>query len=520
MTTLVRSTPNHGRLQQAQVGAADVVATLSAAHSAWGWIGGLEGVRNILANIRNPLGQKALADFGIHLRLRPATYNIITSDGVKILHDPECQNSFSGNPITQLLGFTICALSHELEANRAISLFMDFLAPVLFSDTVGKTAGIREALYTQLLDRRTRILNEGAARGLTQSFNEAIQQLNLPPHPETVPHLRATGIDMADYMFVGGLLRWLGKGEQRSYLTRSAFTAQVAACLKDIGYSIGPIVFWDGVGSPPLTWKGVILVVGGSLETDIYREEENVGSMEICLPPVHHYRQKTIGSLLFNLLGSLLDMWPETFQTDFNTVDAKLRKHLRFTWKSVEDSARVHAVASWSKSQAETTPISRSLAAIHFGTSANPLAMCYGEIANEKFLTAARRKYDDESPVPWEVTRFRGFTVAILISIASMLGGPAFESLYHCTSIDLRYDRDKLSRQLDEALEHGFSFTQAIKFVSAFHCGRHPLVKDGDRGDQIGCQNGAYAVLPTLLFKMAPVEEALTIREVAWFSRA
>jgi hypothetical protein len=54
MTTVV-FTPSEG-MQQQQVGAADIVALLTAAHSAWGWIGGLNGLKSIIEKARTYVG--------------------------------------------------------------------------------------------------------------------------------------------------------------------------------------------------------------------------------------------------------------------------------------------------------------------------------------------------------------------------------------------------------------------------------------------------------------------------------
>jgi hypothetical protein len=55
--TLVWKLPNRGALDQVQVGAADIVATISAANSARDWISGLDDIRNVVSNFPRLLGQ-------------------------------------------------------------------------------------------------------------------------------------------------------------------------------------------------------------------------------------------------------------------------------------------------------------------------------------------------------------------------------------------------------------------------------------------------------------------------------
>jgi hypothetical protein len=71
--TLVISTPGRGNLQLLQVGIAlaDLVATLSAAKSLWGWIGGLDGIRYIVVHLPRIFGEKQLEGMGVELKINP-----------------------------------------------------------------------------------------------------------------------------------------------------------------------------------------------------------------------------------------------------------------------------------------------------------------------------------------------------------------------------------------------------------------------------------------------------------------
>jgi hypothetical protein len=76
-----------GDIQQVQVGAADIVATLSGMNAAWGWIGGLSGFRHILFNISNPLGKEGFSNIKANLKLLPAVCYIITAAGIVPFRD-------------------------------------------------------------------------------------------------------------------------------------------------------------------------------------------------------------------------------------------------------------------------------------------------------------------------------------------------------------------------------------------------------------------------------------------------
>ena len=79
MTTAVIRINENGTLQALQIGPVEIIATLTAAKSAWGWIGGLAGINYILKGIRSPFDRDQIAKLGIHMVLLPATCYIITS---------------------------------------------------------------------------------------------------------------------------------------------------------------------------------------------------------------------------------------------------------------------------------------------------------------------------------------------------------------------------------------------------------------------------------------------------------
>jgi hypothetical protein len=110
MTTYVWQTPRNEDLIQVQVGAADIVATLAAASTAWGWIGGLDGIKAVFSNFPRIRGMTNLRDLGVELKMQDSICHVITSDGVIFLQDTDKESAFGGHPITQVIGLTICAL--------------------------------------------------------------------------------------------------------------------------------------------------------------------------------------------------------------------------------------------------------------------------------------------------------------------------------------------------------------------------------------------------------------------------
>ena len=517
--TLVWKIRNRGSLEQVQVGAADVVATISAANSAWGWIGGLDGIRNVISNFPRLLGQSKSTDsLCLSLKLQPSVCRIFTSSGVALLVDEQSDNAFSGHSITQLIGQAICALAYVQDISRAVKLFVDHLAPFLL---VGAEEGMNEALHAQLSDRAQVILNEGGTRGLPLRFKRAIEQLNLPLMAETLPS-KDLLFDSCDYRFVAGLLRWIRTGSNETYLTRNALTAQVAVCLKEVGFSIGPICVWDGTGSAPATWNGVTLVIGGFILTDQLMPDEELDGLLATLPVTHHYHFDSIGSLLFNVTRSKDPrIAPEALANYFSRVNAHLRKSIRFTWEwnGNLNKTSIQAVAHWEAVPHTPNPssIALSLASLHFGVAGAMLAHCYECIATEETLSAVRR-YDSQiiGPLDAEVARFKAITLSILISIAGILAGNDFANLDHSMALDVRRGGvEDVSSFLDKKLISGMLYWQVVVFISIFHCasGTELLTReDYEERSILGYRDGVKGVFPSLLFNLAPSPEALGVR--------
>lgn len=130
-----------GPLSEVQVGPADVLATFAAAYTASGWLGGLDGVRNLLSKC-GPFFSAASKEkqqqlfrelFSQGLFLQDSVVHILTSQhGPVRCEIPTRESAFGGDPYSQIIGLTICALAHECGYDDALTLFMEYLAPRLF----------------------------------------------------------------------------------------------------------------------------------------------------------------------------------------------------------------------------------------------------------------------------------------------------------------------------------------------------------------------------------------------------
>ncbi len=526
----------NGALQQLQIRPADVVATISMAQSAWGWVGGLTGVRHVLNVIRGSFAEEAAKNLATDIRLGPAVYHIFTSAGCTIAQDEAEQPLFGEDFRTRLVGLSICALAHVCGSGRVVQLFMDHLAPTLFK--VNETT---EALYLQLVDNQAKILNEGAARGLTRAFTVAVDQLHLPHYNnlETFREPKSEikdGYILTDSNYVVGFLRWLVQQKKETYFTRSNVVAQLAACLREVGYFIGPIQAWDGSENLPRAHgsNAVVLVTGGSWETDPFMDE--VGGL---IDPVYHFHFKTTGAMFSNSLRNRFNVAPEVFQTIFEQIYSYIESHLTLHWKvkTVDDyerflgshgQSRIHhrgarsmrLNAEWNH-QGTPSSISVRLASINFPLSAEFIAPCYDRISNPESLEAILHSVDEHismegREVSREVAIFRAITASIVISMASRFAGGDFKTRQHCTCLDLASGvwLATICQMLDETISARLELSRAVFVLAAVHAGcspsfsSHPDVGEG----LIGWRNGIYSVMPSVIIEMAPSPEALGLR--------
>lgn len=101
-----------------------------------------------------------------------------TSAGHLIAEFDNAKESFGGDICTQLIGTTICVLSHECEILTAARLFNRFLLPYLF----GQASPVTDALQSQIMEMSNlqKIVNEGPSRGWPNKFLDTIRGRELP----------------------------------------------------------------------------------------------------------------------------------------------------------------------------------------------------------------------------------------------------------------------------------------------------------------------------------------------------
>ena len=524
MTLQVR-TENGWTVTGSQIGPPDMAATLSSATSLWGWVNGMDGVRRVLAYFRNPLKEKRIGNVFTIPDLPPATSGIVTlAQGVVYLRDEESPTAFGGDARTQIFALSICALAHTITPQEAvIDLFMNWLAPALLCGITSEVGGVREALYAQLTDNYSIILNEGATRGLPQIFTQAVANLKLPANEANARQNWRDELLVqygnSELSLVAGLLRWIGMEEKQTYLTRSSLVLKAAACFKSIGYIIGPLQTWKGSDNQPRPYGGVVLILSGSEPTDSFIPPAADFQPFAEYRLMFHYRYRTIGALLSSSIQNPCDIRPEIFQTLFESVAEMIEGKLTLTWTYNAEKDETCAKPSW-RERAKHSSISIRLASIHFAHLAEHLASLYEDIADEKTLDAvlnmpadainAKRK-DDSSD---RVTRFRAITASILLAITSRLAGRDYETLQHMTSLTMDNFEgiSQVAKTVDAALASSISFSLAARLIAVFHCGIGITTYTRNYPQTIGWRSGIYTVMPALFFERAPNSRALGFR--------
>ncbi|KAI4220286.1 MAG: hypothetical protein L6R36_007728 [Xanthoria steineri] len=217
----------------------------------------------------NPFNQR-LKDLELDrdLRLMPLPAHVLTSYAYLMGSLDDAQESFGGDIRRQLMN----TLRLQLFACSC-----RYLLPYLS----GEANPLLDILQSQLTESSTlqRMINEGAARGLNNMFMDTAAALGIPEANSAWGPTKRGERDL-DYGFtspvsmVGGLLRWVTREGDSEHRTRSSAVARVAAYLKVVGYTIGDIQSWNGNGTPLVSMgtKSVILVLGGSSETDLFME--------------------------------------------------------------------------------------------------------------------------------------------------------------------------------------------------------------------------------------------------------
>ncbi|CAN9363464.1 unnamed protein product [Alternaria alternata] len=540
--TAVLKIQNAGPLQQLQVGAADVVSTLAAAHSAWGWIGGMTGISNILSLCQRKHDLGRIREIFQHIEPEQGRCQILSQRGLITVSLTEDNNVFGDTPGSKLVGATLCALAHMMAPKSAIKIFQDFFLDRLFRSGFTEYPGSREALCTFLNDNYRSILNEGTVHQLNERFDEAISRLSLTrqcdasTYPE--PKKRDPDYhDQSEILLIKGFFKWLfHKDDVSPYYTRSGTVARLATCLKYVGYQLTEIRAWNGIGKPPVLPRGLVLVTGGAFDTDRMMENE---SLRWQVDFVYHYHWQTIGAMLWNsIAGEISETFHEIFQQDFDNTYMLMKKSLVcIHWAQVQfQSEDIQAFTVW-KDVASRPPsrIALRLASTLFPESADRIAPFYEEIANEKYLnipklyaqTKNNRFESNKSPASRELQRFKALTASICISILSQAAGEGFASLKHSTLLDLTQwtHLTALCTQVDAFIQGGCPMSRVITAIAMIHCAAdigqiftgtdRPFLPTVDpeaasMSTVIGWRNGKYTVLPALLHSMErPLERAV-----------
>ena len=509
--TLVFSTET-GRLVQAQLGAIDVVATFSAVRAVYGCLGGIDGARFLLSRIPNPFHNKIRQlKLDQRLELLPFRGHVFTGHGHLIGQLDDAKESFGGDIRTQVIGTTVCALAHECDPLTAAQLFCDFLLPFYFGCSDPLTSAVRQQVMEK--GNLRQIINEGASRGLNDKFIKVLSDLNLPAGDrrwlyEMERRQARDGLYIGEINLLAGLLKWLTREERLGYRTRSGAVARIAACLKSVGYPIGPIEIWDGYGEPPpLQEKMLTLVMGGSSETDQLAEEDpQLPNTEM----VFHYTFNTVGSVLLDSMRSVINVRPEVLQEDFEQSFAYVQEHV--TVQFLVDRVLVMAKFSWQECERKPSALSIRLASIYFPLVAEFVAPCYERVASESYLDRIKAHLNGSiTPERRELARFRGVTVAIMIAIAGRLAPRTFTTTRHCIALNL-YDDLWLSetcRFFDRSVAPtaGMEFGLAVILLAKIHCAQEPenMKSLGARsgGNRVAWRNGIYGIVPSLLFDMS-----------------
>jgi hypothetical protein len=528
--TAVFRVSDSGSLQNLQVGIVDIITTASAATSAWGWVGGLRGLQTMLRVICLNLEDRTNV-------FRPpsmlaAACKILTFHGVATFQDEQAE-AFGGDYTLQMVGFTLCALAHELIDQYVIDLFMRYLAPKRFRQLLEGLDGAREALYTQLVDNIHMIKNEGASKGLTEKFERAANDLHLLNTPQSA-NLSATLAQErnSDLQLVGGLLSWIGAESPGPYFTRSALVLRISAYLKAAGYVLGSISTWSGHGIPPTEPHAVFLVLGGSSPTDSYADSEPLFSHEGRIL-ISHYRYSTVGSMLLNTLQRPGLVTVEALQDYFDSIEKEVSGAMVSTWTLEDDfdshcgpNSRIVAHVKFKGDRQASSSTALRLSSFYFARCAEIVAGFYQRIAQPATLEVVKKHLDDQGSnreLDPKLVEFRVVTISIVLVIIGHFGGSDYRNLRHCISLSLEFPQKirNLAAKVETLLVDGLSFSHIAGILGYCHAGQNPTFYDDntDRDEVflantlkvIGFRNNTYAVLPALICRMAegPCQSAL-----------
>ncbi|KAJ4376241.1 hypothetical protein N0V83_001524 [Neocucurbitaria cava] len=526
ITAVIRAS-SHGPLQQIQIGAADIVATVSAAHSAWGWIGGLTGISNLLGLCKDASELEKLGKLFKHIEPDPGTCRIIGQNGLVEVEMGAAGNdaAFGGSFSSRLIGLTFCALAHNMQTQSAVGMCVQFIVDGLFKKALSTLPGAREAVMTFLVEKSQVIINEGIVRHLPTKFDQAIADIGIQVAGNACNH----SVDHPmEAPFILGFFIWLTKANMEPYHTRSAAVARLAASLRIIGYKIGAVQVWRGHGERPKPPRTVVLVTSGSSDTDRYAGPLDRGTRSITM--ISHYRWNTVGAMLWNAQVQVSECPFETYQSDFEDTDSALMMTLHgFQWavvdlETAERSQELQAYPIWeNESPKRASHIARRLASLVFRESVERIAFLYEPIATESYLAALSpndraRKVRSTASDSKESRRFFALSISICLAVLAQVGGNNFRAIQHSTTLNLMHDDNLrwLCYEVDRILCGGCRVSQVIRAIATMHCAKEfpnehnayvggqadPSDADEIPTQVVGWKLGRYAVLPNLLFCM------------------
>jgi hypothetical protein len=530
MTLVFR--PSDGQLMQVQMGTADLVAIISAARSAYGWLSGLKTVQRLLALLPGIFDQRKATALMQDIPTTPVVVHVLTSNGPICQPFPSDEPAFGEDFGTRLIGMTLCALAHILGGEQAVEMLQMVFLPVFVA-----RKELEEAIFLEIKDNRQQILNEGAARGLTDKFKNAIQSSRLPSWTDRHVYedkIAKSFFDDAEYVY--RFLSWLVDEPRGAYFTRSRAVAHVAICLSEVGYRLGVVESWDGQGQYGRRQdvRSVVLVTGGHHPTDPPLDGEC--DMEAYRVPVHHYQFSTVGGMISTAFRNRCETMPEVFQTEFEEIWKQISEDMTFQWTTViQDDHIDRGESGWGPLTAKVVwraPIRRSssitlrLASLMFKDIAEHVAWCYEPLARPEALSAIKEKYrhivDGQEPHAGIVMRYRAITSCIIISMIGQLAPRDFKSVPHAVRWNL-LDGDALGywcRAFNDNATQGLLVGQAVLLLASIHAGYYfeleQALSEETMGEDIlytvGYRNAMYAIIPCVLLHMKPTVDAIGLR--------
>jgi hypothetical protein len=117
--TVVLDHPS-GEVQQLQIGAADIVATIAAAHSIWDWVGGLSGISSLLGLCQRQSDAAQIQHVFEYIAVGQPAYQVLTQNGLQLVSGPEYDEPFGETTASKLIGVTLCALAHNMSGPAAV----------------------------------------------------------------------------------------------------------------------------------------------------------------------------------------------------------------------------------------------------------------------------------------------------------------------------------------------------------------------------------------------------------------